>query len=95
MKSKNEIQKTKQDSGGWNLEEVPSLSSSKRNYRPSKDKKIEGVEFKTILHSSLLSLLQASKKLRRVDFEEGGFGILLFSSFLQAFKGQEIEGGGI
>ena len=41
MRSKNEIQK-KRFGGGWNLEEVPSLSSSKRNNRPSKDKKLRG-----------------------------------------------------
>ena len=58
--SKNEIQKrdpkNKTRFGGWNLEEVPALLSSKKKLQAFEE--IEGVEFKTILHSSLL---QASK----------------------------------
>ena len=77
-------QKTKQDSGGVEFKRSP--FSLKKKLQAFEGQEIEGVEFGTILHSSLL---QASKDNKR---PRGEFRIILFSSLLQAFEGQEIEG---
>ena len=64
MRSKNEIKKQNKIRGGWSLEEVPSLSSSKKKLQAFEGQEIEGVEFRTILHSSLLQASKDNKKLR-------------------------------